>query len=1036
MRIRVTAVLVAREGGEWLDETIAGLAAQTRAPDRIIAVSNGGAETVAKQLAVSGAERIVSTGGVLPFGLAVQHAIMATGVDQPALHPLTAAAQGGQHPGGQAPNPADTGALQADWLWLLTEDSAPEPGALEEMLSTVQRSPSVAVAGPKLVDWHDPGQLIELGQSLTRTGERWLLKRQELDQQQYDHLQDVLGVGPVGMLVRQDVWRELGGFDPALPVYDDGLDFSVRARLAGHRVVVAPAARLRFAQRGVAGPRIDRSRRVLRVAHRQGRTAYLHRRIAYAPGIVAFLLWLGLPLLAIGRMGWALIREHPGHMLGEFGAAMRVFFNPAALLASRRRIRSLRGPGWAAVTPLRVDPKTVRTTRMIDREAILASQGRTKREVHFISNGGLTVFAVSIVVAIALTWWALAQTSLFGGGLAPLNSIGELWGNTRTVGGVPADPFTWVLAVLGSLTFWNPSHAIVLFLIAAIPLASLGGWMWAAGLTDSKAGRALVGLGWALSPVLLGSLGAGRLPTLVLAVALPWLLLAATRSRESWSWAGTASLLTAVVLACAPILIPAAVIFWVIGLATSVRGITRVLSIAIAPLALFAPKLLALFTSQPLDLLLDPGITRAYQPGTVWHLMLGFPEFGLDGWGGIFYAVGLGGAPATLLVGVLLLPIVLLGAVGLFTGKVHVTLLHAALGGLGLATAVAASHLQLVHQGAAAVSLWTGSGLALYWIALLGLAAIGCGALRRAAAPIVAVALVAALLAVAPTAWRLITNQTGITSAESQMPALVQAAGAANQTQHTLVLTADEFGAVRAELITGPGVRLDAIRTSALAAPLGPRDEWVAELVAGLIGTEDTAQLTDELAAGNVGFVLLRPDGDPLQHALLQAALDQHTVLASAGQTGHGLLWKTAVGAGDRVGGENSGDAAGSAQAAGPAGVGAAATDEGTLPWVGGTTLSGTLVWWVQLIVLLGMVLLALPTGEVVERPTRRRAATAGVARGGADPHPYAAPDAHGEAPAAVPMAAAGGAGGVAHDDHATSDALEPRSADPCDKRP
>ena len=80
---------------------------------------------------------------------------------------------------------------------------------------------------------------------------------------------------------------------------------------------------------------------------------------------------------------------------------------------------------------------------------------------------------------------------------------------------------------------------------------------------------------------------------------------------------------------------------------------------------------------------------------------------------------------ALALVGVLLLPIVLLAAIGLITGRMHFTLLHAVLGGAGLLTAVGASKLQLLSLGAEGVALWTGSGLALYWIAVLGLAAVG-----------------------------------------------------------------------------------------------------------------------------------------------------------------------------------------------------------------------------------------------------------------------------------------------------------------------
>lgn len=234
MRTRVTAILVARHGGEWLDETLAALAAQTRQPDRVIAVVNGGRESIAHELRTrEGITGVVSTQNIVSFGGAVQQGIAAVPSD---------------------PATGSTAEQTQDWFWLLSEDSAPEPRALAEILSTVQRAPSVAIAGPKLLSWDHPDRIIELGQSLTHRGERWLLRRQERDQQQYDHLQDVLGVGPVGMLVRSDVWRQLEGFDPAYAVYDDGLDLSVRARLAGFRVVVAPTSRVRFAQLGVAGP--------------------------------------------------------------------------------------------------------------------------------------------------------------------------------------------------------------------------------------------------------------------------------------------------------------------------------------------------------------------------------------------------------------------------------------------------------------------------------------------------------------------------------------------------------------------------------------------------------------------------------------------------------------------------------------------------------------------------------------------------------------------------------------------------------------
>lgn len=947
MRIRVTAILVAQQGGEWLDQTIAGIAAQSVAPDAIIAVNNGGSDRVGEQLLASGAERVVGLGSRVSFGAAVAQAAQS------------------------APEIGDEEV--AEWLWLLSEDSCPEPEALEHIVSAVQRAPSVAVAGPKLVDWDHPERIIELGQSLTRYGARWTLRRQELDQQQYDHMQDVLGVGPVGMLVRRDVWDQLGGFDPALPVYDDGLDFCVRARLAGHRVEVAPASRVRFAQSGVAGPRIDRRRSVMRSAHRQARTAHLHRRIAYAPAPIAFLAWLGLPFFGLFRVLWALIREQPGHMVGELVSALTVFFRPHAILASRRSIRRTNTAGWAAIRALRIDPKSVRTARMIDREAILASTGLQRRELHFISSGGLAVLAAACVAAIALTWWALPRTDLAGGGLAPLNSLGQLWWNTRALDGVPADPFTWVLALLGTLTFWNPSHAIVLLLVTAIPLTALGAWIWAAQLTTSKAGRALTALGFALSPVLLGSIDTGRLPTLVLTVVLPWLLLAASRCRESWSWAGTASLLAGVALSAAPILIPAAIILFIVGLFTTLRGAARVLTTALVPLVLFAPKIVtSLVNGRPLDILLDPGVISPFIPGNTWHMMLGFPEFGLEGWAGILDGFNLGGPPATLLVGVLMLPIALLALLGVFTGRVAVTLFSALLGGLGLLTAIAASQLQLTVVGNESVALWTGSGLAVYWLAILSLAAVGAGTLRRAAAPVVGVALLTAIVAVVPVGAQLFLGQVPFKPGSSQLPALVQAAGESEPGVRTLVLSPEASHEVRAQVVTGAGLRLDEIRSAVGTPEVRAADKRLAELVGGLasVGGSD---LTDDLRDAGIGFVLLPSAGSDVERAELQRVFDQHDALASVGPTEQGLLWRVLEPESEEV---DAGDAT---------------------ELLGGTSLSGNTIWGIQLVVLLGVLLLALPTGEVTWRPERRKrpskrkrrraakvAAASGVATGAA----------------------------------------------------
>jgi GT2 family glycosyltransferase len=927
MRTTVSAIVVAEPGGIWLEDTLEALSQQSRTPDRLIVVVNGTDDKLVAELARSGADAVVSTGSRVPFGAAVARAEVAL-----------------EEPG------EDT---DEELLWLLTEDSAPEPRALHYLYRQLAGAPSVAIAGPKLIDWDRTDRIVELGQSLTRYGSRWLLRRQELDQQQYDHLQDVMGVGPTGMLVRRSVWQDLEGFDPALPVWDDALDFSVRARLAGHRVVVAPKARIRAAQTGIAGPHIDRRRKIMRQSHRRARTSQLHRRLSYAPALLAPLYWIALPVVAVLRVFWALLREQPGYMVGEFVAALTVFFTPARVIRARGRIRRNNIAGWGAVRPLRIDPKSVRTARIIDREAILNAQGRRRRELHFISTGGLIVLLISVVFSLALGWWLYTENTLSGGSMIPLSDIGDLWANTRMIDGVPADPFVWILALLGTITFFNPSLGLVAFLAASIPLAALGGWLWGAQFAQRASGRALAGFAWALSPVLLGSIDHGRFPTVVLAVVLPWMLIAATRAHESWSWAGIASLLAAFGLAAAPVLIPIALILWVVGMFVHPRHVARIASTAIASAVLFLPKIFyVLSTGRLLEIFSDPGVTGPYEPGTLWHMLLGFPQFGLEGWGQVLENIGLGEAPATLLVGVLFVPLALLALLGLFTGKVTVSVFSALLGGLGMITAIVSAQISLTTQGTEQVPLWTGSGLALYWIAIVTLAASGTDVLGRGGTPLAALAVIASLVGIGPLAVHLMLGQSEVRESSSGMPSIVQAAGAQDEKLRTLVVEAAGPNAVHTEIVQGSGRHLDDIRTSSYTPRVTNDEKAVAEL-AGSLASVGATDLDDQLQRTGVGFVLLRPDGDSAERSQLQAIFDDHGTLHGTGATAAGQLWRVDKPS-EKATPEASDD------------------DSHTVFSVAALRVTAHTSWWIQIVVLLGMTLLALPTGEVVERPERQ----------------------------------------------------------------
>src|SRR3954466_9695491 len=120
MQARVTAILVARNGGPYLERTIAALRAQTRIPDALVVVDAASTDATADLLMSAAPTQFVSAPGRSTFGSALASALGAIG-------------------------PA---ASEEEWLWLLGPDNAPEPDALAHLLGAVEIAPSVAIAGP------------------------------------------------------------------------------------------------------------------------------------------------------------------------------------------------------------------------------------------------------------------------------------------------------------------------------------------------------------------------------------------------------------------------------------------------------------------------------------------------------------------------------------------------------------------------------------------------------------------------------------------------------------------------------------------------------------------------------------------------------------------------------------------------------------------------------------------------------------------------------------------------------------------------
>ena len=233
------------------------------------------------------------------------------------------------------------------------DDVAPDPRAVRILVAELFRS-NAGIVGPKLTDWDDPRMLQHVGLGLDRFGEvDPIVEPGEVDQEQHDAVRDVFVLPSACLLVRADLFRALGGFDPSISFHGEDVDLCWRAHLTGARVVVAPDARVRHRER-LVDRRPDLNHRTLQARHRMRTVATLtggSRLLGRSIQLVLLTLVELVVGLFTGRFGEAL-----ASMRGAVGsaAAQRVDRPPPARdprPASGSRTRGARSPGPRQLAP-------------------------------------------------------------------------------------------------------------------------------------------------------------------------------------------------------------------------------------------------------------------------------------------------------------------------------------------------------------------------------------------------------------------------------------------------------------------------------------------------------------------------------------------------------------------------------------------------------------------------------------------------------------------------------------------------------------
>ncbi|WP_161962419.1 glycosyltransferase family 2 protein [Nocardioides speluncae] len=580
----VTVLLVSHDGARWLPAVLKGLQEQRLPPNHIVAVDTGSRDESPELLAAAiGEHNVVRLDNSTSFPAAVRRGLAV--------------------------------APDSEWIWILHDDSNPDPGALEALIAVAELDPDTDILGPKLREWPSLRRLLEQGVTMSPTGRRETgLERGEYDQGQHNEIKPVLAVNTAGMLVRRAVLEKLGGFDVRLPMFGNDIDFGWRAARAGHQTMIVPDAIVFHAEAAHSG---NRRTPLTNHRHYAERNAALYTVLANVEKRElpwrAIRLFFGSLLRAFGFV----LSRSPGQAFDELAALGHTYSRFGTILAGRRARARVHGPNPVDVMPL-LSPwwlpyrhgldfvgdiaaaatnqaQDVAERRRAARQEAAApapsrSTGRRVADARiggdddedapvdtgFVARLFTNPIALVMIGFIAISLWACRAAfggDLSGGALSPVpDGAGDLWklyGESWHPLGpgtdVPAPAYLLPMALLSTLLFGKTGAALTVVLAFAVPVATWGAWrlLRVFGHVMDPAGSSRWVLAWGsmtygLVPLVSGAWGQGRLGTVVAAALLPWLLHAALTFADPaadrrWRAAWRTGLLLAVITAFAPV---------------------------------------------------------------------------------------------------------------------------------------------------------------------------------------------------------------------------------------------------------------------------------------------------------------------------------------------------------------------------------------------------------------------------------------------------------------------------------------------------
>ena len=149
-------------------------------------------------------------------------------------------------------------ASDSEFVALLNNDAEAEPNWLQKLASAFEGRPAVGMAASKILVHEDPRRIDKAGHLIYPDGQNRGRGSGELDEGQYDRVEEVLWPDGCAAMYRRAMLDQIGGFDEDFFAYADDAELGLRARIAGWKCLYIPDAVVRHHRGATLGLRSSR----------------------------------------------------------------------------------------------------------------------------------------------------------------------------------------------------------------------------------------------------------------------------------------------------------------------------------------------------------------------------------------------------------------------------------------------------------------------------------------------------------------------------------------------------------------------------------------------------------------------------------------------------------------------------------------------------------------------------------------------------------------------------------------------------------